>query len=134
MHQPVARLQGDIGPCCLGLFRVTHRVIIKAFRRAGMNQNGRLVISGAVSEYNRAQPVGIRNTLDFISKRLRMEGLVVFDYARDFPKAQMEMAGWIMSGALTYKEEIIDGLDNAPTAFAALFDGSPVFGRRIVKV
>jgi len=99
-----------------------------------MNQNGRLIISGAVSEYNRAEPVGIRNTLDFISKRLRMEGLVVFDYARQFPKAQMDMAGWIMSGALTYREEIIDGLENAPTAFAALFDGSPVFGRRIVKV
>lgn len=99
-----------------------------------MNQNGRLIISGAVSEYNRAQPVGIRNTLDFISKRLRMEGLVVFDYARAFPKAQMEMAGWIMAGDLVYREEIIDGLENAPAAFAALFDGSPVFGRRIVKV
>lgn len=101
---------------------------------ACMNQNGRLIISGAVSEYNRVQPVGIRNTLDFISKRLRMEGLVVFDYAREFPKAQMEMAGWIMAGDLTFREEIIDGLDNAPAAFAALFDGSPVFGRRIVKV
>lgn len=101
---------------------------------SNMNERGRLVISGAVSEYNRDKPVGIRNTLDFISKRLRMEGLVVFDYAADFQKAQMEMAGWIMEGKLSYREIITDGLENAPAAFGDLFNGADVYGRRIVKV
>ncbi len=99
-----------------------------------MTPKGRIVISGAMSEYNRDRPRGIRNTLHFITHRLRMEGLVVFDYVKDFPKAQMEMAGWIQSGALTYSEEIIEGIAHAPSAFAGLFDGSPAHGRRIIKL
>lgn len=101
---------------------------------ANANERGRLIISGAVSEYNRPQPVGIRNTLQFITHRLRMEGLVVFDYAAEFAKAQMEMAGWIMEGKLKYAEIIEDGIENAPTSFQALFNGDEGFGRRIVKV
>jgi len=99
-----------------------------------MTPKGRIVISGAMSEYNRASPRGIRNTLAFITHRLRMEGLVVFDYVKDFPKAQMEMAGWIQSGALRYSEEIIEGIEQAPAAFAGLFDGGPTYGRRIIKL
>lgn len=101
---------------------------------ACMNQKGRIIISGAVSEYNRPQPVGIRNTLAFITHRLRMEGLVVFDYAKEFGKAQMEMAGWIQSGRLSYREQIFDGIEQAPAAFLGLFNGDAGFGRRIVKL
>ena len=101
---------------------------------ANTNPRARLVISGAVSEYNRPVPRGIRNTTRFITHRLRMEGLVVFDYVKDFPAAQMEMAGWIQSGALSYREEIVEGIEAAPAAFTALFDGSPAFGRRIIKL
>lgn len=101
---------------------------------ANMNMGGRIIISGAVSEYNRPEPVGIRGTLQFITHRLRMEGLVVFDYAREFPKAQMEMAGWILEGKLKYREIIGEGLENAPASFAALFNGADDYGRRIIKI
>ena len=89
-------------------------------------------ISGAISEYNRETPRGIRNTLHFITHRLRMEGLVVFDYFKQFRAAQTEMAGWIASEQLKYTEEIIDGIENAPGAFIGLFEGEN-FGRRLVK-
>lgn len=101
---------------------------------ANMNMGGRIIISGAVSEYNRPEPMGIRNTLQFITHRLRMEGLVVFDYAREFPKAQAEMAGWILEGRLKYREIIDEGLENAPASFAALFNGAEDYGRRIIKI
>jgi len=98
-----------------------------------MKPHGRLIISGAISEYNRAEPRGIRNTLHFITHRLRMEGLVVFDYFKRFTAAQTELASWIQSGQLKYTEDVSDGLEGAPAAFAGLFDGEN-FGRRLIKV
>lgn len=100
---------------------------------ANTNERARLIISGAVSEYNRPEPRGIRNTLRFITHRLRMEGLVVFDYFKQFRDAQAEMGGWIHSGKLIYTEDISEGIESAPEAFAGLFEGEN-FGRRLVKV
>jgi len=98
-----------------------------------MNEKGRLIISGAVSEYNKAEPRGIRNTLNFITHRLRMEGLVVYDYFKRFPEAQAEMAGWISTGRLKFTEDISEGIEGAPAAFIGLFEGEN-HGRRLIKV
>ncbi|HAJ48118.1 MAG TPA: NADP-dependent oxidoreductase [Alphaproteobacteria bacterium] len=98
-----------------------------------MNLRGRIIVSGQIAEYNAAAPAGIRNTLDFIPKRLRMEGLVVFDYAARFAEAQAEMAQWIQDGKLTYREHIVPGLGQAPSAFVSLFSGE-MTGRVLVKV
>lgn len=100
---------------------------------ANTNERARIIISGAVSEYNRPEPRGIRNTLRFITHRLRMEGLVVFDYFKQFAKAQAEMGGWIMQNKLIYTEDITEGLDGAPEAFIGLFEGEN-HGRRLIKV
>lgn len=100
---------------------------------ANANERGRIIISGAVSEYNKPEPRGIRNTLQFITHRLRMEGLVVFDYFKQFRDAQAEMAGWIKEGKLIYTEDISEGIETAPAAFIGLFEGEN-FGRRLVKV
>ena len=62
-----------------------------------------------------------------------MEGLVVFDYFKQFRDAQAEMGGWIMQGKLIYTEDISEGLETAPAAFVGLFEGEN-FGRRLVKV
>ena len=98
-----------------------------------MRPNGRIVVSGQVSEYNAENPRGIRWVTPFITKRLRMEGLVVYDYRKRFGEAQAEIAGWINSGQLRYREEIIEGFEALPAAFIGLFSGEN-FGRRLVKV
>ena len=97
-----------------------------------MKPKGRIVVSGQVAEYNREKPVGIRQTTLFITHRLRMEGLVVYDYAKQFPEAQAAMAALIRDGKLAYKEDISDGIEDAPRAYAALFAGAN-FGRRLIK-
>ncbi|MAI50308.1 MAG: NADP-dependent oxidoreductase [Rhodobiaceae bacterium] len=97
-----------------------------------MKPKGRIVVSGQVAEYNREKPVGIRQTTRFITHRLRMEGLVVYDYAKQFPKAQAAIAALIRDGKLAYKEDISDGIEDAPRAYAALFAGAN-FGRRLIK-
>jgi hypothetical protein len=98
-----------------------------------MRRGGRIVVSGQISEYNAVAPRGIRHTLPFITQRLRMEGLVVYDYNVQFNEARAQMADWLRAGKLSYREEIVDGLDQAPAAFIGLFTGES-FGRRLVRV
>jgi len=98
-----------------------------------LKPNGRIAVSGQLSEYNRDEPHGIRNTLPFITQRLTMRGFVVLDFVREFGPAAMQMAQWINEGRLLYREEIVDGIENAPEAYAGLFKGEN-FGRRLIKV
>ncbi|MES1991956.1 MAG: NADP-dependent oxidoreductase [Pseudomonadota bacterium] len=100
-----------------------------------MKDHGRIVVSGQVSEYNRGpdELVGIRNVTRFITHKLRMEGLVVFDYFKSFRMAQTEMAAWIHGGQLLYTEDISDGIEGSTKAFVGLFEGEN-HGRRLIRV
>lgn len=98
-----------------------------------LRKHGRIVVSGQIAEYNTSEPRGIRHTLPFITQRLKMEGLVVYDYAVQFAEARGQMAEWVRAGKLSYREEIIEGLEQAPSAFIGLFTGES-FGRRLVHV
>lgn len=97
--------------------------------------NGRICVSGQVADYNLTpdQTPGIVNTKPFITHRVLMQGLVVFDFVREFPVALNEMAGLIATGKLQLKEERFDGIDKMPEAFCGLFRGEN-FGRRVVQV
>jgi len=100
-----------------------------------MRMKGRIVISGQVADYNLTpqEAPGIHNTREFIGKRLRTEGMVVFDDMPGFPAAQAELAGMIRAGQVKYREEIFDGLASLPAAFSGLFTGQS-FGRRLIRV
>ena len=100
-----------------------------------MRLHGRLVISGQTADYNlgREEQVGLKNTRPFITARLKMQGLVVFDYAREFPKAWAELTGWIQDGRLKYREDIVEGLEALPAAFVGLFQGEN-FGRKLARL
>ncbi len=100
-----------------------------------MRLRGRVVVSGQVADYNveAADRVGIKNTSVFITHRVRMEGLVVFDDLRGFPEAQATMAGWIADGSLKIAIEEFDGLETLPQAFCGLFRGEN-FGRRLARL
>jgi hypothetical protein len=100
-----------------------------------MRLHGRLVISGQTADYNLPpeERVGLKNTRSFIIARLKMQGLVVFDYARDFPKAWAELTGWIQDGRLKYREDIVEGLEALPAAFVGLFQ-SENFGRKLARL
>lgn len=101
-----------------------------------MRPFGRIVVSGQVADYNVAPPDrhGIRNTDRFITHRVKMEGLVVFDDLRAFPEAQAEAAAMIQSGQLKLKEVISEGIDSLPAAFCALFQPGATFGRRLARI
>jgi NADPH-dependent curcumin reductase CurA len=100
-----------------------------------MKMRGRIVVSGQVADYNTPveQVPGLKHTREFIAKRLRMEGLVVFDDLPGFAAAQAELAELIKNGTVKYREEVFEGLESLPEAFCGLFTGAS-FGRRVVRV
>jgi NADPH-dependent curcumin reductase CurA len=100
-----------------------------------MAMHGRICISGQVADYNlppERRP-GIRNTAPFITHRINMQGLVVFDFARGFGEALTAMASMIARGELKFAEERFEGIEAMPEAFCGLFRGENS-GRRVVRV
>jgi NADPH-dependent curcumin reductase CurA len=94
----------------------------------------RIVICGAISQYNNTTPVkGPANYLSLLVKRARMEGIVVFDYADRYHEGVATMAKWIKEGTFKSKEDVVDGLDTFPEALLMLFEGKN-FGKLVLKV
>ena len=95
----------------------------------------RIVICGAISQYNNTTPVkGPANYLSLLVNRASMTGMVVFDYADRYAEAAREMAGWIAAGKLITKEDIVEGgVDAFPEALLKLFKGEN-FGKLVLKV
>jgi hypothetical protein len=99
-----------------------------------LNTHGRVTVCGTISNYNATEVEMVPDELwKFIVKRARMEGFLVTDFEDRHEPARAEMARWIKEGRLTWRETIVDGLENAPTAFNDLFAGRN-FGKLIVKV
>ncbi|MBT0586392.1 NADP-dependent oxidoreductase [Alteromonas oceanisediminis] len=99
-----------------------------------INLRARIVICGAISQYNNTKPVtGPSNYLSLLVNRARMEGIVVFDNAANYGKAAAEMAGWIAQGKLKAKEHVVEGLEKFPEALMMLFNGEN-FGKLVLKV
>jgi NADPH-dependent curcumin reductase CurA len=104
-----------------------------ALRR--MNDHGRIVCCGVVSQYDTSNPAGGPSGIPglLVNKRIRMEGFLVFDFARQYAAARDEIKGWIRTGALTPLNDVVTGLENAPGAFVDLLAGGNV-GTRIIRV
>ncbi len=94
----------------------------------------RIVICGAISQYNNTTPVqGPKNYLSLLVHRARMEGMVVFDYAERFPQAVAELAGYLKDGRMKSKEDVVAGLDTFPETLLKLFNGEN-FGKLVLRV
>lgn len=99
-----------------------------------INLHARIVICGAISQYNNTTPVkGPSNYLSLLVNRARMEGIVVFDNAKEYPVAAKNMATWISEGKLKAKEHVVSGLEHFPEALMMLFNGEN-FGKLVLKV
>ena len=100
---------------------------------ANLAMRARVVLCGAISQYNEDRPVGPRNYLQLIVKRARMEGFLILDYLERFPAAQLEMAGWVLEGRIHHREHVVDGLEHAGEALNLLFSGGNT-GKVVVTV
>lgn len=99
-----------------------------------INLRARIVICGAISQYNNTDAVkGPSNYLSLLVNRARMEGIVVFDNVKEYPTAMTEIAGWIQSGDIKVKDHIVNGTDTFPETLMMLFNGEN-FGKLVLKV
>ncbi len=100
-----------------------------------INRKARIVICGAISQYNNTGAVaGPKNYLSLLVNRARMEGMVVFDYADRYGEAVAEMAGYLKDGRMKSKEDVVEGGVAAfPGALPKLFSGEN-FGKLVLKI
>ena len=97
-------------------------------------RNARIVICGAISQYNNTTPVkGPANYLSLIVARASMKGVMVADYYPRAMEALSAMGGWLASGKLKTREDIVDGLETFPETFQKLFSGENN-GKLVLKV
>lgn len=97
-----------------------------------MNLHGRVVLCGLISGYTREDPA-LESFATILRKRLRVQGLIVLDYAPKFMEAATQLGKWKMFGKLKDRETIVEGLEKAPDAINMLFSGGNI-GKTIVKV
>ncbi|MFS8033718.1 putative oxidoreductase [Helianthus anomalus] len=98
-----------------------------------MRVHGRIAVCGMISQYNLNRPEGINNLMFLILKRIRMEGFLVVDYHHLYPNLFEMVLPLIREGKITYVEDTVDGLDNAPAALVGLFSGKNV-GKQVVAI
>ncbi len=100
-----------------------------------MNNHGRIACCGAVSQYDGAAPRhgprGIPGLI--VTKRLTMQGFIVMDFNDERAKALADLEGWVKEGKLKVPEDIIDGIENTPSALIGLLAGDNI-GKRMVRV
>ncbi len=95
--------------------------------------HARIVICGAISQYNEAKMRGPSNYMMLLVTRSSMTGMVVFDYASRYAEAAKEMAGWMATGELKTREDIVEGLETFPDTLLKLFKGENT-GKLVLKV
>jgi NADPH-dependent curcumin reductase CurA len=101
---------------------------------ARINRKARIIICGAISQYNNTTAVqGPKNYLSLLVNRARMEGIVVFDYADRYHLAVAEMAGHLKAGRMKSKEDVVLGLETFPETLLKLFNGEN-FGKLVLQV
>ena len=99
-----------------------------------INFKARIVICGAISQYNNKEAVkGPANYLALLVNRARMEGFVVMDHTKEYGKAAQEIAGWLANGQVKSKEDVVEGLETFPETLLKLFNGEN-FGKLVLKV
>jgi NADPH-dependent curcumin reductase len=100
---------------------------------AQMNLFSRVVVCGLISEYNATQPYGIRNWRAVLVNRIRLQGMIVFDWRERYGEALQALSGYFVQGKLKYRESVVEGLENAPRGLIALLQGQN-FGKQLVKL
>lgn len=104
-----------------------------------LNTGARVPVCGVISQYNAtslpAGPDRLSQLMGMIlRKRLTVRGFIIYDdFGALYPTFADVMGDWVASGQMHYREEIIDGLENAPQAFIGLFRGEN-FGKRVIRV
>lgn len=104
-----------------------------------LNIRARVPVIGVIAHYNEAEspqgPDRLPKTMSAVlQKRIRMEGVIILDhYAQRYEAFRRDMDEWVRTGRVKAREDVVDGLENAPAAFIGLLEGRN-FGKLVVRV
>src|SRR5205823_6533652 len=103
-----------------------------------LNPKARIPVCGLIAHYNdEGLPDGPDRTPllmhAVLTKRLTLQGFIITDYGGRFGEFLAEMLPWVQQGRVKYREDIVEGLENAPAAFIGLLEGRN-FGKLVVHV
>jgi len=94
---------------------------------------GRIVVCGMISDYNATEPHHVRNLRAVLVNRLKVQGMIVFDWKERYGEALKALGGYYAAGKLKTRESVVEGLANAPQGLIALLKGGN-FGKQLVKL
>ena len=100
---------------------------------ARMKLFGRIVVCGSISDYNATEPYRVRNMRAVLVNRLKVQGMIVFDWKERYGEALKALGGYFAAGKLKTRESVVEGLANAPQGFISLLKGGN-FGKQLVKL
>lgn len=98
-----------------------------------MNFRGRVTVCGLISDYNAKEPYGVKMFRSILVNRLKVQGMIVFDWLERYPEANQALIGLVTGGKLKYRESIVEGIENAPKGLIGLLKGEN-FGKQLVKL
>ncbi|MGZ4779872.1 MAG: NADP-dependent oxidoreductase, partial [Thermoanaerobaculia bacterium] len=98
-----------------------------------INVHARIPLIGLISQYSHAKPQPGPNLGSILVNRALIQGMIIFDHADRMPEFLREMAPWLREGKVHYREDVVQGLKNAPAAFIGLLNGDNI-GKRLIQV
>jgi len=98
-----------------------------------MNDFGRVSVCGLIAHYNDTSLAPGPSWLFLLARRLKVSGFIVSDHMARMGDFLRDMSGWMREGKIKYREDVVEGLENAPEAFLGLLKGKN-FGKLIVRV
>ena len=98
-----------------------------------MNNYGRIPVCGLISMYNDWETPGPKMFRNILMKRLTVKGFLVSDYLDRYAESLQSLSEWMAEGKIQYKVDIVEGIENAPSAVNKLFTGENT-GKLVIKV
>ena len=98
-----------------------------------MNNYGRIPVCGLISMYNDWETPGPKMFRNILMKRLTVKGFLVSDYLDRYAVSLEALSEWMAEGKIQYKVDIVEGIENAPSAVNKLFTGENN-GKLVIKV
>ena len=104
-----------------------------------LNPGARVPVCGIVSQYNATEAPAGPDRMNWLMgqvlrKKLTVRGFIIWDtFGHLYKEFFAEMVPWVEQGKVQYREDMVEGLENAPTAFVEMLRGES-FGKRVIKV
>jgi NADPH-dependent curcumin reductase len=98
-----------------------------------MNLKSRIIVCGLISDYNALEPYGVKMFRSILVNRIKVQGMIVFDWVERYPEANAALLELVVAGKLKYRESVLEGIEAAPRGLIGLLKGEN-FGKQLVHL